>query len=315
MEISQFYVLLQQGWPCGFGSAFLNMMVNFKAIPSGFLTIYLKAISGSGILNLRAYLNTFGFPFYADKNIPVHLIIEHPAPPGSTITFTDLALGYDTRFDEVYQDKIGLEIPWPRLRFGAAAIGLTVFWVGVDIPKQLELVIRLRCLRPLPPPIPPQPGENSGVPDYFSAQEIPIFRFDPPEMVKVVKVMFSEQAYEYIWVPQLHTAFRKNIWEKWCLMGLGYLPDAYYAGQISYPYIQTICSTGRFGTIDEAVRYLIDTMYWRGSFEMAVVFAITGSIYSFAVDLNAWGKNNILAMYVDLYALQLSDLVIEINAV
>lgn len=313
MEMTQFYVLLQQGWPCGFGSSFLNMLLIFKAIPSGFLTVYLKAISGSGLLDLKAYLNTFGFPFYVDRGIPVTISINNPPPPGDTLVFRDIGLECDTVFDEVYQDKITLKVPWPRIRIGTGLLGLLVSYVGIEIPRQLNLSILLNCYRPLPPVIPPQPGPSSGMPDYFSTDEIPIYQFDPMQMVKVVRVMFAEQAYEYVWIPHLNKAFKKNIWEKWCLLGLGYLPDTYYAGQITYPYIQTLCDVGRFKTIDEAVRYLIDTMYWRGSFEMSVLLSITGSISSFAVDLYAWGKDRMLMMDINLYAIQLSDFIVEMN--
>jgi len=83
---------------------------------------------------------------------------------------------------------------------------------------------------------------------------------------------------------------------------------------MSYPYIKTLCNVGRFSSIDEAVRYLIDTMYWRGNTDFQVLLRTAGFVTDFRIFLNAFGSKNMLRMCVSLCPIHLSDFHVSVVA-
>jgi hypothetical protein len=292
IEIKDLYVSINQGWPCGFGSAYKLLYVDFNTSYFHAFTATFKVITGSGVHILGVFVNRSYFDTYINSfNFKIKIPKENILP--ETRIMDELSIIYDNEFADLYQDVMQVTFNWPRIRL---LNGLSTFYVEL-IPykgdKVYELNVILVALRQMPmvqltsrPLMPRETALEDPIwPDVFQVTEIELWGDDPPEVVRRIEIKFEEQIHEYYWVSQEQKAYSKNAWEQWAFLTRGYLPHAEYSGQIDYVTMRSLSSMERYDTIDQAVKAMIQGFLYQGRTDFNVILNPTGKITRLLVEL------------------------------
>ena len=294
MEYKHLYVSINDFYPCTFGSAYKNLFIIFEGVPDNILKIYIHGIRGSGYRSLKVYINKEDFNWYMD-NIPMTLILPLPNPT----YFEFKRIKFDSLFEQFYYDKQSVSFDLPRRHILGGDIDLTILMTLLS-NRYNDLIIYLKPLRHLPPVL-------------QSKKEVELWSLDPPELVRIIEILFEQQVHEYIWESTSQRAYSRELWEKWCLMSRGYLPKETYGGQIDYITMTTLCNIQRFSTIDEAIRWLIEKAVISDYTSLYVYLDAKRYIKDLEIYLKPIDKIEILRIYLTgVYA---SDLNISLTPV
>jgi hypothetical protein len=321
MEMKDLYISINQGWPCGFGSSYRNFSVVLN--PSFFLafSVDFKTRYGGGSPNLGIYLNTYGFGAYINE-YPIVLDLPQSAVfPDATIVDM-LPLTYDNQFDNIVQDIMQINLSWPRIRWYSATSDLSVS-IGVYVgEKLLDVSVSLFAVRadvprmPTSQPIVMRSGMEEPIyPTVFQVKEIELWADDPPDLVRLVEVVFGEQVHEYYWVSKDQRAYAKKDWEKWSLMTRGYLPHAEYSGQIDYVTLYEISDMKKYDTIDSAMRAMISGFVYRDKTQLVIDLIATGSCKPLQIFMDIWGKDRLSHLIIRMRPAHPCNLAVEITCV
>jgi hypothetical protein len=292
MEHKDLYVSINQWLPCGFGSAYKDLIVYATPKPDYLLNVYLHAIKGSGTKDLVIYINN-RFDYYFDVKPIQFTVIE----TGIVLDFKTVVL--DTTFSDIYLDHRVLEFDMPRRHLLGGDLALYVYLEPI-LARTKDLTITLKPRKQLPPVL-----QGTG--------EIELWDFDTPEIVRIVEILFEQQVYEYVWCSHEQRAYSRELWEKWCLMSRSYLPKEEYGGQIDYTSIERLCYVPQFNTIDAAVRWLIDHSYTSEAKNLSITLNARRTIADLQVFLNALEKISVLR--ISLVPVGYGDLVVTLTPI
>jgi hypothetical protein len=322
MEIHDLYVSINQGWPCGFGSSYRNLSVTFK--PSFFLAFeaVFKVIDGSGTKSLGSYINRSYFTsFFNSYSLEFYL----PETTGDIFTniIEQLPVTYENEFDDIVEDIIQLKFSWPRIRIFSGEFNLSIDIFAFHRDPYHDLTVDLYAIRPDVPKMPTsqplvqrtQPWEEPIWPTVFQVKEVELWAEDPPEVVRVIEVVFGEQIHEYYWLSNEQRAYKREDYEEWTMMTRGYLPHAVYSGQIDYVSLYEISDMEKYETIDAAFRALISSFHHKAREKLWVNLNATGSYHNLQVIMNVWGTDRLYNLSVYIEPAHLHDLSVEITCV
>lgn len=322
VEIKDLYISLNQGWPCGFGSAYSLLRVALDTAYINDLWITFKTIHGSGQLAFGSFINKTFFDAYIDSFSITINIPKESHPPESVIVDSETVV-YDTEFSELYQEILRVNFRWPRFKWVSGDFGLTVELFSYRGDTVYSLLVYFTADRPKAPIMPQsQPIkikesdlEENIWPDIFQVKEIELWSLDPPEMVRKVEILFEEQIKEYYWVSSEQKAYSKRVWEQWAFLTRGYLPSAEYSGRIRYETMRSLSSMKRYETIDAAVKAMLANFLFSDLSNLGVVLEASGSYRNLRVNLRIWGQENLRNLLVRLHPAHTTDLSITLNPV
>jgi hypothetical protein len=321
MEMRDLYISINQGWPCGFGSSYRNFEVILN--PAFFLafSVSFKTRYGGGEPSIGIYLNKYDFSAYINSydlqfNLPRALVT-----PEATI-LDALPLTYENQFDNIVQDIMQIRFSWPRIRWYTGSSNLDITLLAYRGDQLLNLLVYLFAVRPDTPPMPTsQPFvqrdgfEEPVWPSVFQVNEIELWAEDPPDIVRLIEVMFGEQIREYYWVSRDQRAYRKKDWEEWTLAARGYLPHAEYSGQIDYVTLREISDMKRYETIDAAMRALIANFSYKGLNTLQIDLTARGVYTALGVSMDIWGQDRLSNLRIDIEPAHPCNLTVEITCV
>jgi hypothetical protein len=322
MEIHDLYVSINQGWPCGFGSSYKNFSVELT--PAFFLafTAVFKVIDGSGVRSLGVYVNRSNFNSFFNS---YDIRFELPETTGAIDTniLDQVAVRYENQFDDIVEDIIQLRFSWPRIRIFSGELNLSVVVYPYKQDPYHDLSIQLYAARAEVPKMPTsqplvqrtRPWEEPVWPAVFQVKEVELWADDPPEITRVIEVVFGEQVHEYYWLSNEQRAYKKEDYETWTLMTRGYLPHAQYSGQIDYVSLYEISDMEKYETIDAAFRALIRSFHSNGQSKLEVLLNVTGSYHSFSAIMDVWGTDRLYNLAVFIEPMHPHDLTVEITCV
>jgi hypothetical protein len=322
MEIHDLYVSINQGWPCGFGSSYKNLSVTFK--PAFFLAFeaVFKVIDGSGVSSVGAYVNRSYFTSFFNS-YPLEFYLPETTGDVFTNILEQLPVTYENQFDDIVQDIIQLKFSWPRIRIFSGELNFSVDFVAYRQDPYYDLLIELYAIRADVPKMPTsqpivqrtRPWEEPVWPAVFQVKEIELWADDPPEVTRVIEVVFGEQVHEYYWLSSEQRAYKKEDYERWTMMTRGYLPHAEYSGQIDYVALYEISDMGNYETIDAAFRALISSFSYKGQSKLEVMIKATGSYQNLKVIMDVWGSDRFYNLAVFIEPVHLYDLSVQITCI
>jgi hypothetical protein len=322
VEIHDLYVSINQGWPCGFGSSYSNFSVTFK--PAFFLAleVLFKVIDGSGVSNLGTYLNRSNFTSYLNS-YGLEFYLPQTTWDMEAKIVDQLPVVYNNQFDDIVTEVMQLRFSWPRIRIFSGNLNLTIDLVAYKQDPYHDLTIDLFAFRPDVPKMPTsqpivqrtQSWEEPVWPAVFQVKEIELWAEDPPEVVRIIEVVFGEQVHDYYWVSNEQRAYKKEDYERWSAMARGYLPHAEYSGQIDYVSLYEISDMENYQTIDAAFKALISAFTYKGQSKLEVYIKATGGYRDLNVFMDIWGTDRFYNLAVFIEPAHLHDLSVEINCV
>jgi len=259
LEHKELYAIINNSFPCYFGSSYKNLYVEFSSRPDYLLLAYLRGIRGTGTKDLRIYINhDDSFSYYLDTK-KLNIII--PLRKEYVVDFKRLK--YNNLMSSVYLDYKTISFIYPRRQITG---GYSTLYVGLSPyeNKTRDLYVELFPLYQLPPIL-------------KNVSQVELWSNDPPELYRIIDILFEQQVHEYIWSGYEQVAYSRALWEKWCLMSRGYLPSTLNGGQIDYVTMQSLCDIRQFANTDEAIRYLIEKTVITGTSDLyAYISMLTG---------------------------------------
>lgn len=322
MEIHDLYISINQGWPCGFGSAYKNLSVILN--PSFFLAfeVVFKCIDGSGTRVMGTYINRHYFTSFMNT-YPLEFYLPESTGDIQTNILDKLPITYENEFDDITEEVIQLRFSWPRIRIYSGELNFSVEIFAYHQDPYHDLSIYLDAIRPDVPKMPTsqplvqrtQSWEEPIWPAVFQVKEIELWAEDPAEVVRVIEVVFGEQVHEYYWLSNEQRAYKKEDYERWTMMTRGYLPHAEYSGQIDYVSLYEISDMQNYETIDAAFRALISSFTYKGQSKLEVNLKASGSYLDFKAIMDVWGPDRFYNLSVIFEPFHLHDLEVEFTCV
>mgnify|MGYP005847376093 CR=1 FL=1 len=322
MEIHDLYVSINQGWPCGFGSSYKNLEVTFNPSFLLSLEVLLRCIDGSGTSVIGSYINRHNFSSFLNT-YPLEFYLPESTGEVQVNILDKIPVTYKNEFDDIAEEIIQLRFSWPRTRIYSGELNLSVDIFAYRQDPYYDLRIYLEAIRPDVPKMPTsqplvqrtQSWEEPVWPAVFQVKELELWAEDPPEVVRVIEVVFGEQIHEYYWLSNEQRAYRKEDYEEWTMMTRGYLPHAEYSGQIDYVSLYEISDMKNYETIDAAFRALISSFTHKGQYKLQIDLRATGSYHDFKVFMDVWGSDRFYNLSVIVEPSHLHDLEVEFTCV
>jgi hypothetical protein len=318
VEAKNLYVSINQGWPCGFGSTYKLLSIEFLVRYVHAFNISFKVIDGSGISSFSTFINRTDFKSYlASFGFVINMVSDTEAAPVIT---DSLNITYNTDFKEVYMNKVKVKFSWPRIlrEHGFHNFSLELFAYLED--KILDFAVNLTAIRPLPPILPSsQPLVVYGgldepeMPLVYQVKEVQLWNLDPPGLVRKIDVMFGGHAKEYYWVSDEQRAYRSDLYPEWSYLTKGYVPDAEYSGQMSSVILRELSDVSRYSTIDSAIRALITNFSYSSLSILKLNIIPSGGYSPLNLLMDIWGKNRIGDLQLLIQPFHISALSIEFN--
>jgi hypothetical protein len=322
MEIHDLYISINQGWPCGFGSAYKNLSVLLNPAFFHAFEVIFKCIDGSGTKALGSYINRHSFTSFLNT-YPLEFYLPESTGDVSTNILDKVPLTYQNEFDDITEEIIQLHFSWPRIRIYSGELNLSVEIYAYHQDPYHDLLVYLDAIRPDVPKMPTsqplvqrtQSWEEPVWPAVFQVKEIELWAEDPPGVVRVIEVVFGEQIHEYYWLSNEQRAYKKEDYEDWTMMTRGYLPHAEYSGQIDYVSLYEISDMKNYETIDAAFRALISSFTHKGQSKLEINLMATGSYFDFKTIMDVWGPDRFYNLSVFIAPFHLHDLEVQIVCV
>ena len=320
-EKHDLHISINQGWPCGFYSTYKLLDVTFKVAYLLAFTVVFKVIHGSGTPVLGVYLNKHDFNTYINS-YSIQFSLPVSAEPVPTIISNSLPLTYQNQFDDIVQGIVQIRFSWPRIRLysGQTQYAVELFCYKGDL--FIDMAVQLFADKLATPPMPPteplvqRVGKQDPIwPAVFQITQIELWEADPPELIRLIDVMFGEQVTQYYWMSSEQRAYKKNDYENWSLLTRGYLPSAQYSGQIDYVTMYELSDMKNYPTIDAALRAMITNFSYSDKTSLDINFAATGGYTSFNVLMDIWGRGRISNLAVNLEPAHPCDLAIEFTCI
>jgi hypothetical protein len=321
IESRNLYISINQGWPCGFGSSYKLLTIEFDYAYLLAFTAVFKVIDGTAADLFGVFINRAYFDTYINK-FDIHINIPTEVSEPDTKILDRVAVVYDNEFADLYQDIVQITFNWPRIRLWSGASNFSVELLAYRGDKLYELSVVLYAQRQDPvrqlTSRPLMVKENAFAdpvwPDVFQVLEIELWGDDPPEVVRKIEIKFEEQVHEYYWVSSEQRAVSKKVWEQWSFLTRGYLPSAEYSGQIDYLTMRTLSSMKFYDTIDQAVKAMIANFLYSGKTSLRVSCSPHGGYSRLLINMNIWDSGMLKILKVNLEPMHTQTLAINLTA-
>ena len=321
VEIKNLYVSINQGWPCGFGSAYKLLSVTFDSAYFHAFTATFKVIHGSGSDLVGVFINRAYFDTYINK-FDIHIRIPDEVDDPETYIHDKVDIVYDNEFADLYQDIVQITFDWPRIRLLSGESSFFVELFSYHGDKEYGLTVLLYAQRQAPVrqltsvPVTQRAGLADPIwPDVFQVHEIELWGDDPPEIIRMVEIKFEEQIHEYYWVSSEQRAVAKKVYERWAFLTRGYLPNAEYSGQIDYLTMRSLSSMKRYDTIDQAVKAMIANFLYSGQLSFDVSCIPHGGYSPLLIDMTIRDYNHLRNLNIVIEPMHVQPLTINVTPV